>query len=172
MQRSLTTSCLFYEQTQETRAKSTSQQQFPIFSTELSRMKRSVELLSRATRRIDSQTATSLAVYTLGWFSQQPTLTFLHPPYFAMRKLKCSIQDRQQPFSEFHKTAAVETFARYRSFLKLCLLVWFMFIEFVFKLVVACSFLVARVIKNTRRKPFEFTLYPQSDNKQHIFTGT
>ena len=31
-----------------------------------------------------------------------------------------------------------------------------MFIEFVFKLVVACSFLVARVIKNTQRKPFEF----------------
>ena len=31
-----------------------------------------------------------------------------------------------------------------------------MFIEFVFKLVVACSFLVARVIKNTRKKPFEF----------------
>ena len=31
-----------------------------------------------------------------------------------------------------------------------------MFTEFVYKLVVACSFLVARVIKNTRRKPFEF----------------
>ena len=88
------------------------------------------------------------------WFSQQASLTFLHP-YFAMRKLKYSMQDRQTPFSEFQQTAAVETFDnfRYKSFLK----PWFMFIEFVFKLVVACSFLVARVIKNTRRKPlFEF----------------
>ena len=38
--------------------KSTSQQQFPIFNAELSRMKRSVELLSRETR-IDFQTASS-----------------------------------------------------------------------------------------------------------------
>ena len=43
--------------------KSTSQQQFPIFNAELSRMKRSVELLSRETTRIDFQTASSLTVY-------------------------------------------------------------------------------------------------------------
>ena len=92
------------------------------------------------------------------WFSQQATLTFLHP-YFALSKLKYSMQDRQKPFSEFQQTTAVETFDnfRYKSFLKPCLYsTWFMFIEFVFKLVVACSFLVARVIKNTRKKPFEF----------------
>ena len=123
-------------------------------------MKESVELLSRETTRIDFlfQTASSLAVYMFEWFSQQATLTFLHP-YFAIRKLKYSMQDRQKPFSEFQQTAAVETFDnfRYKSFLKPCLYsTWFMFIEFVFKLVVACSFLVARVIKNTRRKPFEF----------------
>ena len=90
--------------------------------------------------------------------SQQPTSTFLHP-YFVMRKLKYSMQDRQKPFSEFQQTAAVETCDkfRYKSFLKPCLYsTWFTFIEFVFKLVVACSFWVARVIKNTRRKPFEF----------------
>ena len=138
--------------------KSTSQQQFPVFSAELSRMRRSVELLSRETRRIDFKTASSLAVYMFEWFSQQPTSTFLHP-YFVMRKLKYSMQDRQKPFSEFQQTAAVETCDkfRYKSFLKPCLYsTWFTFIEFVFKLVVACSFWVARVIKNTRRKPFEF----------------
>ena len=45
--------------------KSTSQQQFPIINTELSTMKRSVELLSRETTRIDFkfQTASSLTVY-------------------------------------------------------------------------------------------------------------
>ena len=48
-----------------------------------------------------------------------------------------------EPFSEFQQTAAVETFDnfRYKSFLKPCLYsTWFMFIEFVFKLVVACSY--------------------------------
>ena len=76
-----------------------------------------------------------------------------------MRKWKDSTQDRQKPFSEFQQAAAVETCDKfpYKSFLKPCLyLTWFTFIEFVFKLVVAC-FWVARVIKNTvLRKPFEF----------------
>ena len=79
--------------------------------------------------------------------------------YFAMRKLKYSMQDQQKPFSEFQQVAAVETCDkfRYKSFLKPCLYsTWFMFIEFVLKLVVACSFWVARIIKNTLRKPFEF----------------
>ena len=67
--------------------KSTSQQQFPNFSAELSEMKRSVELLSRETRRIDFKTASSLAVCLFEWFSKQPTSTFPHP-FFAMRKLK------------------------------------------------------------------------------------
>ena len=77
--------------------------------------------------------------------------------HFFMRKLKNFMQDRQKPFSEFQQTTAVETFGKfcYKLFLKPCLYsTWFMYIEFVFKLVVACSFLVARVIKNTRRKPF------------------
>ena len=34
-------------------------------------------------------------------------MTFLHP-YFAMSKLKYSMQDRQKPFSEFQQTTAVE----------------------------------------------------------------
>ena len=103
-------------------------------------MKRSVELLSRETTRIDFkfQTASSLTLYMFEWFSQQATLTFLHP-YFALSKLKYStVQDRQKPFSEFQQTTAVETFDnfRYKSFLKSCLYsTWFMFIEFVFKLV-------------------------------------
>ena len=87
-------------------------------------MKQSVELLSRETTRIDFlfQTASSLAVYMFELFSQQGTLTFLHT-YFAMRKLKYSMQDRQKPFSEFQQTAAVETFDnfRYKSFLNTCL---------------------------------------------------
>ena len=76
-----------------------------------------------------------------------------------MRKLIYSMQDRQKPFSEFQQTATVETNDKfgYKSFLKPCLYsTWFTFNEFVFKLVVVCSFWVARVIKNTRRKPFEF----------------
>ena len=71
------------------------------------------------------------------WFSQQATLTFLHP-CFALSKLKYSMQDRQKPFSEFQQTTAAETFDnfRYKSFLKSCLYsTWFMFTEFVFKLV-------------------------------------
>ena len=75
------------------------QHQFPIFSAELSRMKRSVELLSRATRTIYFKAASSSAVYKFEWFSQQPTLTFLHP-YFMMRKLKYSRIDRN-PFPNF-----------------------------------------------------------------------
>ena len=122
--------------------KSTSKQQFPVFSAELSRMRRSVELLSRETMRIDFKTASLLAVYMFEWFSTNFDI-FLHP-YFAMRKLKYSMQDRQKPFSEFQQTAAIETCDKFRckSFLKRCLYsIWFTFIEFVFKLVVACSFL-------------------------------
>ena len=126
-------------------------------------MKRSVELLSRETRRIDFKTASSLAVYMFEWFSQQPTSTFLHP-YFAMRKLKYSTDFRRRidrnHFPNFNKLQLLpETCDKFRckSFLKPCLYsTWFTFIEFVFKLVVACSFLVAHVIKNTLRKPFEF----------------
>ena len=98
-------------------------------------------------------------MYMFEWFSQQATLTFLHP-YFALSKLKYSMQDRQKPFSEFQQTTAVETFDnfRYKSFLKSCLYstdLWSLNL-FSNSSVVACSFLVARVIKNTRRKPFEF----------------
>jgi len=64
--------------------KSTSQQQLPIFSAELSRMKRRVKLLSRVTRAIYFKAVSSSAVYMFELFSQQPTLTFLHP-YFVMR---------------------------------------------------------------------------------------
>ena len=161
LRRSLTTSCPFMNKRAENTKKSTSQQQFPIFSPELSKMKRSVELLSRVTRRIDFKTACSLDVKMFEWFSQQPTSTFLHP-YFAMRKLKYSTQDRQKPFSEFQQVAAVETCDKFDSVTNRSWSIvqlystWFTFIEFVFKLVVACSFWVARVIKNTLRKPFEF----------------
>ena len=49
---------------------------------------------------------------------------------------------------EWFSQQATLTFLRYKSFLKSCLYsTWFMFIEFVCKLVVACSFLVACVIK-------------------------
>ena len=130
-------------------------------------MKWSVELLSRETTRIDSlfQTAYSLAVYTFEWFSQQATLTFLHP-YFAMRKLKsvpCRIDRNHFPnFSKLQLLRLLTTFVTNRSWSLVYIQLystWFMFIEFVlFKLVVAFSFLVARVIKNTRRKPFEFKL--------------
>ena len=90
--RSLTTSCplkFFTNKHAGNTDKSPSQQQFPIFSPELSKMKRSVELLSIETRRqgIDFKTASSLAASLFERFSQQPTSTFLHP-YFAMRKLK------------------------------------------------------------------------------------
>ena len=144
LRRSFTTSCplkYFMNKRAGNTIESTSQQQFPSFSPELSKMKRSFELLSRETRRIDYKTcaASSLAVYMFEWISQQPISTFLHP-YFAMRKLKYSTQ---KLFSEFQQVAAVETCCkfRYKSFWKPCLnSTWFTFIEFVFKLVVACSF--------------------------------
>jgi len=80
--------------------KSTSQQQLPIFSAELSRMKRRVKLLSRVTRAIYFKAVSSSAAYKFELFSQQPTLTFLHP-YFVMRKLKYSRIDRN-PFPNFN----------------------------------------------------------------------
>ena len=127
LRRSLTTSCplkFFTNKHAGNTDKSPSQQLFPIFSPELSKMKRSVELLSIETRRqrIDFKTASSLAASLFERFSQQPTSTFLHP-YFALRKLKYSMQDQQKPFSEFQQIAAVETCDkfRYKSFLKPCL---------------------------------------------------
>ena len=62
LQRSLTISCplkFFMNKRAGNTNKSTSQQQFPIFSPELCKMKRSIELLSRETRRIDIKTASS-----------------------------------------------------------------------------------------------------------------
>ena len=71
LRRSLATSCslIFFmnkpEQTQETRLRvqASNNFQFSGTSAEWSKMKRSVELLSRETRRIDFKTAFSLAVY-------------------------------------------------------------------------------------------------------------
>jgi len=102
LRRSLTTFCpIFFLWTHAGKMeRSTSQQQFPIFSTELSRMKRSVKLLSRLTRTIYFKAVSLPAVYKFEWFSQQPTLTFLHP-YFVMRKLKYSRIDRN-PFPNFN----------------------------------------------------------------------
>ena len=94
------------------------------------------------------------------WFSQQATLTFLHP-YFAMSKLKYSMQDRQKPFSEFQQTTAVETFDhfRYKSFLTSCVYsTWFMFIEFVFKLVSGSLFFFSC---SRHQKPLEEALWIQ-----------
>ena len=60
----------FYEQTQETRLRvqASNNFQFSGISAELSKMKRSVELLSREMRRIDFKTASSLAVYA-EWYT-------------------------------------------------------------------------------------------------------
>ncbi len=109
LRRSFTTSCplKFFSFNMNKHAgntdKSTSQQQFLFFSPELSKMKRSVELLSRETRRIDFKTASSLAVYMFERLSKQPASTFLHP-YFAMRKLKYSMQDGDRNhFPNFNK---------------------------------------------------------------------
>ena len=88
--------------------KSRGQQQFPIFSPELSKMKRSIQLLSRETRRTQFKTAgSSLPVYMFERFSQQPTSTYFLHPYFAMRKLKYSMQDQQKQFFESQQVAAV-----------------------------------------------------------------
>ena len=99
--------------------------------------------------------------------SQEPTSTSRHP-HFVMRKLKYSLQDRQKPFSEFQQTAAAETCDkfRYKSFLKPCLYsTWFTSIELVFKLVVACSFRAARVIKNARSQVTGSAFF-KTENKQ------
>ena len=162
LRRGLTTSCplnFFMNKRAGNTDKSTRQQQFPIFSPELSKVERGVELLSSC-------------VYVCERFSQHPTSRFLHP-YFAMCKLKYSMRDRQKPFSEFQQVAAVETYdkVRSKSFLKHCLYsTWFTFIEFVFKLVVACSFWVARVI-NTLRKPFEFKWLEVRFNRKQTSTA-
>ena len=51
--------------------KSASQEQFPIFSAELPRMKRNVELLSRVTRTIDFRLLPyQQRMYVFEWFSQ------------------------------------------------------------------------------------------------------
>ena len=90
------------------------------------------------------------------WFSQQATLTCFHP-YFAMRKLKYSMQDRQKPFPNFSKLQLMlRLLANSVTNRPSLYSTWFMFIDFVFKLVVPYPFLVARVIKNTQRKPLEF----------------
>ena len=77
----------------------------------------------------------------------------------VMYKVKYSTIDRN-PYRNFNNPAAAETFVKflYKSLMESCLYsTRFTFNKFVFKLVVTCSFWVARVIKTTwRRKHFEF----------------
>ena len=120
LRRSLTTSCplkFFTNKHAGNTDKSPSEQQISNFQP---RIVQNDE--TRRQRRIDFQTTSSLAVSLFERFSQQSTSTFLHP-YFAMRKLKYSMQDQQKQFSEFQQVAAVETCDkfRYKSFLKPCL---------------------------------------------------
>ena len=79
--------------------KSTSQQQFPIFSPELSKMKRGVELLSRETRRIDFKVASSLAVYTFvsDFHSIQLRDFFIHILRWASWNIPCRIDRNHSP---------------------------------------------------------------------------
>ena len=126
---------IFHEQTQETRTRAQASNNFQ-FSTRNCPEWKEASNCYRERRGLTFRLP--LHVYMFEWFSQQPTLTFLHP-CFAMLKLKYFMQGRQKPFSEFQQTAAVETFDkfRYKSCLKPCLYsTWFMFTEFVFKLVV------------------------------------
>ena len=90
------------------------------------------------------------------WFSQQPTSTFLHP-YFAMRKLKYSMQDRQKLFSKFQQVAAVETWQIPLQIVLEALFIFNMiYVHWIcFQTRGSLFFWVARVI-NTLRKPFEF----------------
>ena len=79
----------------------------------------------------------SLHVYMFEWFSQRPTLTFLHP-HFAMGKLKYSHAGSTETVFRISANCSCLDFDkfRYKSFLKPCLYsTWFTFIEFVFKLV-------------------------------------
>ena len=140
--RSLTTSCplKYFSWTNAGKTdKSTSRDNFQFSAQNCSEWKEASNCY-RERRRIDSKCCLSIS-----WEyndSEQPTSTFLHVD-FVMRKLKYSMQDRQKPFFEFQQTAAVEICVkfRYKSFLKSCLYsTWFTFIEFVFKLVVACFF--------------------------------
>ena len=146
LQRSLTTSCplkFLYEQTQETRTRAQASNNFQFSRLNCPEWK---EASNCYRERRGLTFRLPLHVYMFEWFSQQPTLTFLHP-CFTMLKLKYFVQGRQKPFSEFQQTAAVETFDkfRYKSSLKPCLYsTWFMFIEFVLKLVVPCEQLWTR----------------------------
>ena len=129
-------------------------------------------VIRRETTRIDFQPASSLAVYMFEWFSQQPTLTFLYL-YFAMRKLKIIFHAGSAETISW-MSANCGCWGFWEIPLQIVLEALFMFNMiyvhwiFVFKLVVACSFLVARVIKNAWRKPSEFT-WPEVvliENKQ------
>ena len=105
--------------------KSTSQQQFPIFSPELSKMKRSVELRHRSSSIFcDAQVKI---------FHARSTETIFR----ILTSYSC------WDLWEIPLQIVLEALFIYSTS--------FTFIEFVFKLVVACSFWVARVIKNTLR---------------------
>ena len=82
---------IYYEHwnAQELTEKSTSQQQFPIFTPELSKKKRSVELLSRTTRKIDFKTASSLAVYM--FVNDFHSIQLRH---FFIHILRCALTNR------------------------------------------------------------------------------
>ena len=95
--------------------KSTSRQQFPIFSAELSRMKRSIELLSKVTRTIHFKAASSSAMYKFEWFSQQPILTFPHDiSMFCDAQVKIYSRIDRNPFPSFSNLQLVRASVEFR----------------------------------------------------------
>ena len=97
-------------------------------------------------------------------FSQTSTLTFLHR-YFAFRKLKYSRIDRN-PFSNFNNLQLLRLLSN-----RLVYIQHDFFTKFLYKLVVVCSFRVARVIiiNTLWRKPFELS---DQKRKQASITRT
>ena len=123
-------------------------------------MKRSVHLLSRQTRRTDFNCPLFIScVYV--WMIFTATNFDISSSMFWNAQVKyipCRI-DRNH-FPNFNKLwqplRLVKNSVTNRSWSLIYIQYDLTLIEFVFKLVVACSFWVARVIKNTLRKPFEF----------------
>ena len=154
LQRSLTTSCplkffKLMKNAQETRRGVPTSSNFHFRPRIVqNEKKRRTSVTERGEKDWLSKAASPLAVYVRTIF-KATNFDISSSIKFAMRKLN--------HFPNFNKLQLLtcDKF-RYKSFLRPSLYsIWFTFIEFVFKIVVACSFWVPRVIKNTL-KPFEF----------------
>ncbi len=126
-------------------------------------MKRSVEPLSRVTRRIDFKTASSLAVkkFEMIFTATNFDISSISSSIFCDAQVKIFHAGSTETIFRISTSCSCWDLWQIPSQIVLKLKpflysTWFTFIEFVFNLVVACSFWVARVIKNTLRKPFEF----------------